>query len=644
MRNTRASFLAPLVFATFGLLLAGCGDAEPTFTAKDRAPGDRTPLTAACGDPEELRCLLPFPSSTYLAKDESTTTGLRVSVEASSLGFEDDPQSLALADGFSRASPLLVGFPTAVDPATAGAPGQTSMRLLLAQPDHPKHGESAPLRVKVVPGDDPATESLVIGYPLRPLEPGADYVAVVMDDLRAEGGGALSATRQTRVALGLEKPNSQDEADLAGYHAPTRALLAEAGIDPAHVLRVFDFTTRSLEDPTKRLSAMREAAIAAVDAGSVEVVIDSFDIPNTPGIAGIVKGRLVNLPSFREADGDLSVDAKGAAVESAKREAPFRVMVPAGAGDYRFVMWGHGTGGDFDDDSFDAELGTHGVGKVSIRFNGWTGSDLLGTFGAVVRMFEGTHRSTAALMTSVADGSAIEHAMSTILGDALAAPTLAGSANPLATRRPDNSIPVWAGGSLGGTMGLVYASANPDMHYAVLNVPGAGWTHFIPGSDLYNTLRGLLRTSYGGDMDVARGLAMSQTNWDETDGVAWTGRYPEETSMYCIQESIGDPILPNEGTALLSVSTSAIQLAKVLDPILGVSSAGSDVTDKTALTQFKVATTDALDKHGFAARSGPAGDAAREQMIGFVTSVWDGKPSIAVPSGCTGGSCDFSGN
>ncbi len=640
MKKTSLAFLKPALFVAFTAFIAGCGD-EPTFSAPDRAEGDRTPQSAACGDSDEMRCLLPWPSSHYLEKDPTSKTGVRISVAPTSLQFEDDPASLSLADGFSRITPIVAGFKSPLDPASVGAPGSTSMRLLLAQHDHPKKGESVPLRMTTIPGEDPVTETLVLGYPLRPLEPAADYVAVVMDDLRADGGGALTASRTTRIALGLDKAASQEEADLYGYHAPTRALLEKAGIDLNRVLRVFDFTTRSADDALKRLKDMREAAIAAVDAGTVNVVVDSFDIPATPGIAAILKGRLTGLPSFREDDGDIAVDADGKVVQNGTREAPFRVMVPKGVGDYRFLMWGHGTGGDYDDDSFDDIIAGKGAGKVSIRFNGWTGDDLIGTFAAVVRVFEGTHRSTAALMTSIADGAAIERAMSKVIGDTLAAPTLGGGANPLASRRPDDSIPLWAGGSLGGTMGLVYASADPIMHHAVLNVPGAGWTHFVPGSDLYNTLRGLLRTSYGGDLDVGRALAMSQSNWDDIDGGVWADQYPDEKSVYCIQESMGDPILPNEGTALLSVATQAVQLGAVLGPIIGVDPAMT-AENQTALTQFKVSSTDSLDRHGFAARSGPAGDAAREQMFNFVTSVWAGKPVITVPAGCVSGSCDFS--
>ena len=633
---------APRFLFAFALALAGCGGDEetPVFTAPDRAEGARAPLTAPCGDPDELRCLLPWPSSAHLAKDASTATGVRLHVEAKSLPVDDDPRSLALADGFSRVTPLAVGFAGPVTVPAAASPTEGPVRLLLAQHDHARRGETVPVRLSTIPGEDPATETLLLGYPLRPLEPGADYVAVVLDDLKMEDGAAIAPTHQTRVALGLATPTSQAEADLRAYHAPTRKLLAEAGIEPARVLRVFDFTTRSGDDATKRLTAMREGAIEAVSQGKVTVEIDTVTWNPNAAVAAVVRGRLVGLPSFLEDARDLRVDEAGNVVAEGTHEAPFRVMVPAGVGDYRFVMFGHGMGGDVDDSSFDQELGQNGTGKVGIRFDGWTGDDVIETFVGMTRMAEATHRSTARLMQAIADGAAVQAAMKTTLGELLSGPTFDGGANPLIGRQPDSSIPVWAGGSLGGTLGLVYASVDPDMHYGVLNVPGAGWTHFIPGSNVYSTVRGLLRTTYGGDLDVGFALALSQSNWDEVDGSSWADRMPEEPTAYLIQESMGDPILPNEGTALLSVAVGAGQVGAVLSPILGVETA-SEIVGKSGLTQYRTADKDAYDIHGFAATGGPAGDAARQQITAYLKSVWAGAPKITVPEGCAGGNCDF---
>ncbi|MBK9263358.1 MAG: hypothetical protein IPM54_26585 [Polyangiaceae bacterium] len=638
MKKPLTSIGLSLLAAVF---LAGCGEESPTFTAPDRAESARAPQTAACGDPGELRCLLPWPSSAYTEIDPTTETGLRLSVQTSSLQVDDDPRSYALADGFSRLTPIMVGFGAAIDPSSIAASSDGPVHLLLAQHDHPRRGEKVPVRITLTPGEDPTTETLVAAYPLRPLEPGADYVVVVTNQLRGEGGAALQPTRKTEVSVGRAEPASQEEADLRGYHAPARKLLADAGIDAASVLRVFDFTTRSGADAIHQLSAIREASIAAVDAGEVQVVVDKVEIAPNAALAMAVEGRLTGLPSFIEADGDLALDGEGEIMKAGTREAPFRAVVPAGMGDYRFVLYGHGMGGNFTDDSFDELLGQEGIGKVGIRFDGWTDKDLVTTFATLVRTAEASHRIATLGMHAVAAAAAVQHSMSSILGDVLSAAKIDGLDNPAAGRKPDASIPVWAGGSLGGTMGLAYVSMDPATRYGVLNVPGAGWTHFIPGAQTYSTIRGLLRGTYGGDMDVLHGLLMSQTNFDNIDGGAWTGQVPGDPSILLVQESMGDPVLPNEGTDMVSVAADALHLGAVLAPVTGIET-GTEAINRSALTQYKVAGGDALDVHGFAARSGPAGDAAREQITSFVKSVWAGQAKITVPSGCTGGSCDFS--
>jgi hypothetical protein len=592
---------------------------------------------------DPVRCLLPWPSSTFLAKDTTSATGVRVSLDPKGFVGRDDPRSINRADGFSRVTPLVTAFASKLAPLTPSIGVSTPVRLYLAQADNPRYGEEVPLRIRIEENDDEAggPQSFVFAYPLHPLEAGADYVAVVLDDLKTDGGAALAAAPSAKVALGLTEPASHEEALLAAYHAPTRTTLKKAGVDPTHVLRVWDFTTRSAEDATRRLTAMRAGVIEAVTQKQASVAVDSVVVPGPGPIAAIVEGRLTGLPSYVEAAG-LTLDAKGLPVASGKRDAPFRVVIPAGTGDYRFVMYGHGTGGNFHDTTFDTEIATRGVGKVGIQFDGWTDKAVLDTLLAFTHMFQGTEHSSSLLMQAIADGAGIEASIAGALGATLSAPTLGDQPNPAVGRRPDDSIPIWAGGSLGGALGLVYVSSSPDMRYGVLNVPGGGWTHFIPGSSILQMLGPLLQGSFGGPLDLSQALAMSQGNWDDIDGAVWAADLAPKKQVFLIQESIGDPVLTNPGSELAAVTTGAVQVGAVLVPITGVKSV-SEADGQSGITQYHVSGTNPLDVHGFAARDTPAGVAARDQITSFVESVWAGAPVVKVPVGCKAGSCDFTG-
>lgn len=631
MRRPPCSLLALCASLALGASFAGCSS-EPTFAAPERAAGERAPRTAPCDDADPTACLLPWPSSTFTQSDPSSPTGVRLAVDVRSLGPDDDAAWLNRADGFSRLTPIATGF----DGAIEAPPG--AIQLYLAEPGRAHAGEAVPLRVTVVESVDQAPRTLLVATPERVLEPNAEYLVIVTDTLRAKGGGAIARERSARVALGLEGASSQAEAELFGYHAPARALLREASVDPGRVLRMWTFTTRSVDDGTRRLRAMVTASRAAVADGRTTVAIDAVK-PGEGSALLDVEGRLIGLPSFASAAG-ITLDEQGLPIASGTREAPFRIMVPKGSGDYRFVMYGHGTGGEFRDTAFDGELAGEGIAKVGIEFYGWTKDGTLDTFVGLKKMFSGTRQSSAWLMQAVADGAAIQAAMTRGIGEALAGATLGGAPNPAAERRPDGTIAMWAGGSLGGTMGLVFTAVSPEIRAAVLNVPGAGWTHFIPESALYSMIEPFIVNPYEADLVVLRALFMSQGSWDDVDGGVWKEALAGRKVTFLLQESIGDPVLPNVGTENVARTTDAVQLGAVLAPIEGVAPA-TEADDTSALTQFRVPKTADLEVHGFAAKDTPAGVAARDQIRAFVTSVFAGAPRIVVPPGCVGGSCDF---
>ncbi|MCA9516515.1 MAG: hypothetical protein KC635_16355, partial [Myxococcales bacterium] len=339
--------------------------------------------------------------------------------------------------------------------------------------------------------------------------------------------------------------------------------------------------------------------------------------------------------------------ADGAPAASGTFSAPFRVVVPAGAGDYRVVMYAHGTGGDVGDSSFDGLIAEHGAAKVGLEIDGWTDDTLGGTIADLFTPLLGAERVANRVIQAEAGGSAVLHALAGPLGDALAAATLGDAPNPAAGRRPDTRAPLWAGGSLGGVVGLVFGHLEPTIAGGLLNVPGAGLTHWLPRSSLYGLLESTLADRFPTPAELNLVVAMAQLPFDAMDGAVWADARADDPP-FLVQESIGDPVLPNVGSELVATSLGAVQVGAVLHPIAGVARVDEGV-GRSVVTQFKVPDdpqTDALAVHGFAARDGLAGQAAREQLIGFLTSVWDGAPRVTVPSQCAAntpaGSCDFS--
>jgi hypothetical protein len=143
-------------------------------------------------------------------------------------------------------------------------------------------------------------------------------------------------------------------------------------------------------------------------------------------------------------------------------------------------------------------------------------------------------------------------------------------------------------------------------------------------------------------MDLA--LLQSQGIWDSVDGAIWPSLRTGSPPVVLVQESIGDPVVPNVVTELLSRALDAAHVRPVLVPVRGLTEADAAI-GRSGLMQFKVAGPGPLDFHGFAARATPAGAAAREQIMSFLKSSVAGSPKIETPQGCLGtplGNCDFS--
>jgi len=625
------------------LLLVACKSKDGDVVDKvvDRQPGDRTPLSGLCDDMDPVRCILPWPSNTFTGLDADTQTGIRVVVTPQALPVDDDVEFMNSANGFSRVSGIVTAFEESVndvadwDPAHSLSP-DAPMQVINAQPDHPDFGKRVAYRTEMLDVSLAIKErSLYIGRPVQVLAPNCDYVVVILDDVGVE------PEHLAEVALGLTKPKTDYESKLAGYHAPTRTLLENADVDASRVVRVWDFTTRSADDPTYRMHSMMDTLDDAV--GNLGIEIDSVSVNSAPEIAAIVRGRLTNAPRFLTEEGVFEFDGDGLPLVTGTGNIEFRISVPSSGEDYRVALYGHGTGGDVTDNSFDRELAAENIAKLNLRFDGWTGEDLIVTLANFSSFLDGSARSTMGLMEALAGGTVLLTSLDGILGDELSQPTLAGEDNPAAGFRPLTDQVVWVGGSMGGTMGAVMVSADERLTTGVLNVPGGGWTHMVPYSLIYSSgMESIMLAKYVDLLDLQVGMVMAQNNWDDVDGAVWADEALAVGGAFLLQESLDDPILPNLGTELLANALGAVQFDPLLLPIVGLETTSGTVTSGAALEQFRVPDTGQYDVHGFAALDTPAAEAAMDQILGLLNSSWAGSPVMEHPAACDG-PCDYSG-
>jgi len=653
---------------------ARAADAAPDVFVPNRAAGVRKPMSADCDPVDPIRCLLPWPSNTFTVVAPSTATGLQLSVSSTGIGPTDDATSINRADGFSRVTSIETAFEGTLDPTTFGDLTTGGIRLIVEQPG-PTLGQVVPVRFGMTTnGDMTNPESLLVAYPRVPLAPATDYAVVVMNSVKTMAGTPLAPDRNGQVALGLAPPKTEYEGQLYAYDAPVRAAMKGAGISVNDAVRIWDFTTRSLSQPGTDLLAMRAAELAAFDAmpvadaggvasladaavpwdgsvspnppQSVGYVIDSVSTAADGTVAVAVVGRLTGIPYYLTASGALSRASDGTPLAVGVHDVPFRAAIPAGTGNYHIVMYGHGLGGTFDETSFDQEITGAGAVKIGTPFIGFTASSTLDTFALLNQFLIGANIASAGLTQSLADTMVVQHALGSSLGALLGAPALAGATNPAAGRFPSTAQPVWAGGSLGGTMGFVYSAVEPTIGAAVLNVPGAAWTQFVTGSTFFDYITIIMHAHYPTDLDQWLAVATGQTDFDGVDGATWYDAVGAHHPVLLEQESIGDPVLPNIGNEMVAAASHADQVGVVLSPIVTCPNV-QEATSHSGMTQFKVpaSVTQPLQIHGFAAGTTIAGVAAQQQIEAFIESVWAGSPTITIPPNCASNtpanSCDF---
>lgn len=594
----------------------------------ERQPGERAPLTARCDDSEPAACFLPWPSTALLARDDNRETGLVLRLAPDELAAEEGIGFVdGVADGFSRVTPIVHALPLGAET------GSVSMHLFVAEPGEHFAAE-VPVDAWVAAGRDESDRSVLIGYPLAPLAAASEHLVVVV----AEGFDAFEDAaiplRSARIALGEVEPETPQEAARFAYFAPARTIVDTRGLERRSVVALWDFVTRSAEDPRGRLRALAADARARIDDGRAPVSLTSITFAEPP-LAMIVEGEITDLAD------DGATDASNFAV-------PFRVVVPAGAGDYPLALYGHGAGGDVGDSSFDELITGGGAAKVNVEIDGWTGSTLGAGVGGLLIPIAGTEALTARMRRAIAGIAAIQRAVEGPLGELLAAPTILGQDNPTAGRRPSAELPIWTGGSLGGVIGCVYGHLEPSIVGGVLNVPGAAFTHWIARSSIGGVLDLALKNRYPAMLDQQLVAAMSQTLWDEVDGAAWADAR-EVAPIWLVQMSVGDPIMPNNATAMVATATSAVMLLpEGASPMVEVPTLtrAPVVQGQSGFQEFRTHETSNSAIHGFTARDSPAGIAARAQVEHFIRSLWAGAPEIRIPVACDAlpqpGVCDFS--
>jgi hypothetical protein len=246
----------------------------------------------ACEILNDVECLLPYPSSRFLAP-AATATGYQLALPAAGfptlIGAPIDPAPFNQADGFSPTVQILMHFPAGVDLAASGAPVLLEARCCGQSSTPPYedvrtldgrslHADSPTVLLDADTGErilhwveldaraagDPARQVLFL-RPGKSLTPGHRYIVAVrglVDPL-----GEPVAPEPTFRALRDGRPSTIPalEARRAGFEEIFHRLRG-ARVRRHELVLAFDFVVRSDEQLTQTMLALRDDAIGYIDA------------------------------------------------------------------------------------------------------------------------------------------------------------------------------------------------------------------------------------------------------------------------------------------------------------------------------------------------------------------------------------------
>lgn len=547
MRATSLGFLA--------LFLVACGESPPPVTDG----GVRYP--AHCENVNPLDCLLPWPSSFYLADDPSTETGRRIAIPEEAMprsrrGSRIDPSRFERFDGFSPAGSAITSYGLDIDDRE------------LADEDHIDASLSETSRTVIL---DAETDELVAHFaeidrwghitperrplyirPATRLQEGHRYIVAVRDlhECTAREGG-MPANDCTSAGPAIEPspyfralrdgaplPEAADIESRRAHFEDVFGHLEAAGIERSTLLEAWDFETASGESAWGEMVAIRDAALLALETNPpICTVTRRVDDPtNDPSgfyadedeIWRVVEGT-VRVPLFLGGidaasveESSLNRDANGNVLQNGFAEVPFVAKIPmsvharvsARGAPAPVLDYGHGLFGDrFETNSSWFRNHIQETEVVSVAIDWWgMASDDLARVTLALQNLSQFHTLGERLEQAMVNHIVLQRAFRTTCAalPELQIPLTAGGLAPAI----DPTQTFYYGNSQGGIFGLTLAALGIDVTRYASGVGGMSYSIMIPRSTNWQTYGAIMGQGYPDGLVRSLAMQMVQTLWD----------------------------------------------------------------------------------------------------------------------------------
>ncbi|MDP2315432.1 MAG: hypothetical protein Q8P41_21220 [Pseudomonadota bacterium] len=591
-------------------------------------------------------CSLPYPSSFYLRPDETTVTGYRVHLGATTIpethqGYQPPPDLWNELDGFSPMGPILARFP---DLALTGVPGHDDIGASVAD-DAPivlvdmETGERMPYfaELDLAGVHVPGREFLFI-RPVVPLRNGHRYAVGVRNLVDTSGAAIVASEGYAALRDGTATDNWDIEGRREAYEA-IYTTLEGAGWARAETILAWDFVVASKEKITGRAQWMRDDALSRFPAGGPAYVIDSVTDEVSDTIYREIEGHLT-APLYLEEDAPdtlLTRDEDGMPLYNGDTSVRFTIRIPRTAVEnprpLKLLQYGHGLLGSQD------EVGSGYLGEMANRYGyvlfatDWRGmseNDLdaitlmlvteIGRFGIIP---EGGHQG---LVEFVAAAAMMQGDMA---ADASVMFPDAESGELVSVIDPTEVL--YYGNSQGGILGGVYLAMSPVIERGVLGVPGMPYSLLLSRSSDFTPFFALFQAIYRDQEDISFWMALLQNLWDSAEPGGWGRQMIEDpidgvpVKRVLLQDAIGDAQVSTIGAQNMARAYGASLIETPFAEIWGLGIepsgfAGSALVEyehgAPAVPTTNVPPDDAYDTHEDTRRT----PAAQEQLNTFLAT------------------------
>ena len=518
------------------------------------------PIEPHCNPLGANACMTPWPSSVFEVGDASTSTGRRLAIPERALpvnidGLVTDPTEWNLADGFSPAAPMVMSFPTSVDPTLLPPADNMDLSLAANSPTvllDLTTGARVPhfAEVDVQADGAPGSQALLI-RPAARLAGGHRYAVAITDRLTAPDGAPLPVPPGFAALRDGRHTDHELLEHLRPRFGDVLDALEEAGFPADDLVVAWDFTVASDAFIQRDMIAARDRAIAAMADHPLAYTITS-DGPIDDG--SVIRRKIVGTfeaPLFLTKNGAFQLgtviarDGDGLPALQGFYRVPFTATIPACAYDavapVPMVMYGHGLLGDSAEVQYGVQRQT--AAELCMVF---VGTDMRGMSSrdlpAVARVLNEISKSNElfeVIEQGIVNHIALARAMRTTFADTLFVDDTRQLVDPTRV--------YYYGLSQGAIFGTAVMAYEPTIQRAVLGVGGAKYSMLLDRSNDWPTYRTILSGAYPDALDVTLAINLFQMRWDKSEG-SGVASTVAQTKQLLMQIAIGDDAVPNLGS------------------------------------------------------------------------------------------------